>query len=103
MKYVNDYDIDNMLMRHNPDTYAWRAANIIRQIMTEANDHSDGWAYWRAPLSACQKMITIAQGYETTEKDWRAAVATIRRFYTTKGIKAGMRQPFMATGGSDAR
>jgi len=61
--------------------------------MEQTNEHSDGWAYWSAPLKAADKLMTLIESGDATEAQYKSALSPIKAFYTRRGNAAGMTFP----------
>jgi hypothetical protein len=68
MHYVNDYDLDTSTRMHAGNRVVEPAIAQVRALMDYANCNSDGWAYWRKPCQAAQRLITLI---ETADRAWR--------------------------------
>jgi hypothetical protein len=99
---MNDYDIDMALQRAKPGSFQQRAAFFLKEFKEEVDAHSDGWAYWPAPVRAARLMMEIAaerlassnfNSPAQQEAQWNKAVGQIRSFYTRVGYKANMKMP----------
>jgi hypothetical protein len=101
MKYFNDYDIALALQRHANHPVLSRAAQFLKEFKDEVDAHSDGWAYWHPPVLAANKLMTLLEGFTSTDEDtdlmveaqFRAALSPIKSFYTRRGNAAGMKYP----------
>lgn len=91
MKFMNEYDIERALHQFQESAVLRKAAQFLSDYRDEVNSHSDGWAYWAAPLKAAEKLMTLFdEPTKATEEDFRRALAPIRSFYTKRGKAAGM-------------
>ena len=66
---MNEWEIDNAIDQwwNDPDLGpAIRTLNSLREV---TNTNSDGWAYWRKPARAADKLMTLIQQHER----WHAA------------------------------
>jgi hypothetical protein len=104
MLYMNDFDIEqaqrnaNNPNRHYPLTtnqaVLRKATDFLAAYKEQVDANSDGWAYWKAPVAAAAKLMTMIQNPETaTEATYKAAMTPIKSFYTKHGFKAGMQMP----------
>jgi hypothetical protein len=94
MRFMNTYDIDEVVRRYSADTVLGRAARFLAAYRDEVDSHSDGWAYWSAPVKAAKKLIELFDNpVAATESDFRKALGPIRSFYTKRGKAAGMEFP----------
>ena len=106
MKYMNDYDIDQAEQRYCNDPVLSKAVAFLAAFRDEVNSHSDGWAYWRPPVQAAAKLMTLIEDCnvttwkpgrvetkEATFFDLHKALTPIKAFYTRRGYAAGMKFP----------
>lgn len=109
MNYMNDYDITLAQQRLSDimetqqrladDQKAaakirFEAVQFLAAFKEEVDTHSDGWAYWKAPVAAANKLMEMLQGKtEATEANFKAAMSPIKAFYTRRGTAAGMKFP----------
>jgi hypothetical protein len=95
MLYLNDYEIAVAVTRFERHPVLGPAARFLNQFRNEVNAHSDGWAYWRQPVRAAAKLMTMIQHpeQEPTEAALTAALSPIKAFYTRHGNHAGMDYP----------
>ena len=104
--YMNDYDIQNALDHFQSDPTLGPAVRFLSAFKEEVDSHSDGWAYWKAPVAAAGQLMTLIQnamngartGKRTpvTPQDIAKAMAPIKAFMTRKGLAAGMQMPKLA-------
>ena len=92
---MNEHEIESFRVQP-AGSHAQRAAHVILiAFMREVNAHSDGWAYWAAPVKAAEKLMELVQSQEAvTEYDLSRALIPIKSFYTRKGRQAGMEMVF---------
>lgn len=93
MKFMNEYDISLAEQRHIGHPVLARATQFLMDFREEVNAHSDGWAYWGAPVRAAAKLMTLVEGHDATEAQFKAALSPIKSFYTRRGNAAGMQYP----------
>jgi hypothetical protein len=95
MNYMNDYDI--MLAQQRANTPVLRkAVQFLAAFKEQVNDHSDGWAYWKCPVNAANKLMELIQGkVEPTEANFKKAMSPIKSFMTRRGNAAGMQMPII--------
>jgi hypothetical protein len=110
LHFMNDYDIEDALRVLGNDPVLGKAVRFLNEFKDQVNSHSDGWAYWRAPVAACGQLMTlIEQGMnakrgqsfpETSplinDKSIAKAMGPIKAFMTRKGLAAGMQMPKLA-------
>jgi len=89
MIYMNDYDIDNAFHRASHDSVKRKAIRILLNHKDIVDNNSDGWAYWKAPVQAAQKLMQLIKGPSTSlleltaaEKSLKLALRPIKSFYT---------------------
>ena len=56
MNFMNSFDIEQAVRKYRPETPSGRAAQFLYDFMEEVNDHSDNWAYWKAPVAAANNL-----------------------------------------------
>jgi hypothetical protein len=93
MKYMNDYDIALALQRNHNHPVQSRATHFLFQFKEEVDSHSDGWAYWAAPVRAAKKLMELVESNDATEEQLKTALSPIKSFYTRQGNQAGMIYP----------
>lgn len=101
MMYMNEYEINDAVdrFRHLTNPIPLRAAKFLAAFRDEVNSHSDGWAYWNAPVNSARKLMELCSlrdwmhAARMTEEEYKTALTPIKRFYTTKGNAAGLRWP----------
>jgi hypothetical protein len=94
MYFLNAWAIDEAVDRLPKATVAGRAARFLAAFRDEVDAHSDGWAHWRQPVAAAEKlMVLLSQPDDATEELFRKALTPIRSFYTRLGSKQGMKFP----------
>jgi hypothetical protein len=84
---MNDYDIDNAFHRASRDSVKRKAIRILINHKDIVNNNSDGWAYWKAPVQAAQKLMQLIKGPNTISEVTAAeclkiALRPIKSFYT---------------------
>lgn len=83
MIYMSDYDIYRASQIHERHHVAGRAVRILDAFRRHIDSVSDGWAYWRPPLRAAQKLQQICLAHEeVTEVELRKALTPIKSFCT---------------------
>lgn len=99
MMFMNEYEIDAAFNAHRNkqrfDNEALAlAVAFLSEFRNEVNAHSDGWAYWGAPVKAAKKLMTLVQNPSTvTHVELHKALTPIKSFYTRRGYAAGMKFP----------
>ena len=69
------------------------ATTFLSEFKDEVDNHSDGWAYWKAPLQAAAQLMTLIQSGKADVPSLTKAMAPIKAFMTRKGLAAGMTMP----------
>lgn len=100
MMDMNTHDIAYALRKYGANTSSiGRAVRFLSAFQDEVNAHSDGWAYWKAPVKAAERLMYMIQIYTPSAPDYitaeqfRLALIPIKSFYTRKGLAAGMKFP----------
>jgi len=93
MYFMNESEIERAVERHASHPVLSKATKFLGNFRDEVNGHSDGWAYWRQPVNAAKKLMTLINSGDATEKQYRAALGPIKSFYTRRGTAAGMQFP----------
>lgn len=93
MKYMNNFDMFRAVEKNLSHPVLSRATQFLIAFKEEVDSHSDGWAYWKAPVRAAAKLMTLVESKDATEADFKAALSPIKSFYTRKGNAAGMKFP----------
>lgn len=95
---MNTYDIELAKQQYASHPVLSKATRFLADYQFEVNQHSDGWAYWKAPYNAAKKLMHLIQHPETaTEERFTKSLAPIKSFYTRKGNAAGMKYPSLDT------
>lgn len=84
-----------------------KGIDLLLRLMQAVNEQSDGWAYWRAPSKACQKLMDLLKtagnlqhGTSGTisDADLRKAITPIRTMVTRqKKLQAKFGNTFVFT------
>lgn len=94
MKYWNEYDIERAIgVSTNPDRPN-RLTGILymARLMNWTNANSDGWAYWRKPVNAAQRLMELLDSGDQWDpedvelKELRKACTPIKAFLTRQGV-----------------
>jgi 23S rRNA A2030 N6-methylase RlmJ len=94
MLAMDEHDIRAARLRYHKHHILGRATEFLEAFMQEVNDHSDGWAYWPAPVKAAKKLMEIIQDPPyANENTLKKAITPIRSFYTRRGYMVGMGFP----------
>jgi hypothetical protein len=110
LHFMNEYDIEDAVRTLGNDPVLGKAARFLKEFMDQVNSHSDGWAYWRAPVAAAGQLMTLieqgmavkrGQQFQETaplinDKSIAKAMGPIKAFMTRKGLAAGMQMPKLA-------
>ena len=59
MKFMNTWDIDEAVARFPGHPVLGKATRFLARFRDEVDAHSDGWAYWAAPVRAAAKLIAM--------------------------------------------
>jgi len=92
---MNEHDIQQAVRSLPADTVAYKAAVFLLVFMEQVNANSDGWACWKAPVTAAHKMMLVCNSRQATEEHYRQALVPIKSFMTRKGRAAGMQMPII--------
>jgi hypothetical protein len=103
--WMNEGEIEQAVERFKSHPVLGKGARFLSAFQDEVNEHSDGWAYWKLPAKAAEKLVALLHGHlyggmgayprlpEPTDADLKKAIAPIKAFYTRRGYKAGMKLP----------
>jgi hypothetical protein len=103
--WMNQWEVEEAAERFKSHPVLGKYARFLDAFKNEVNEHSDGWAYWKLPTKAADKLMTILHGHmfagmgayprlpEPTDADLKKTLAPIKAFYTKHGNKAGMQFP----------
>lgn len=104
--FANEYDVENwhgLFTGKYPNGVSpeeapnlARAAQTLSQFKDWTNMHSDGWAYWKKPLRASQKLVELLHQGEArlysgpdeidcSSADLKKALTPIKSFLTRQG------------------
>ena len=61
MLFMNEYDIEMAVRRNTSHPVLRKATSFLLEFKEEVNGHSDGWAYWSAPVRSAAKLMTLIQ------------------------------------------
>lgn len=98
--WMNSYEIRNIADRFDAETQpnAERGARILLNLHTWTNNNSDGWAYWRKPSNAAERLMLeldrvknprgFSDAVDLTAAELASAIRPIRAFFTRQ-INAG--------------
>lgn len=94
MHYMNDYDIMIATIRNSGNPVLRKATAFLVSFKAQVDFNSDGWAYWKAPVVAANKLMLLVEGKTpATQANFKAALSPIKSFYTRRGKAAGMLFP----------
>ncbi len=83
MLFMNEWEIDQSVVRHAKHPVLSKATKLLYDLKNLVNQHSDGWAYWRAPVKAAAKLMALIETPElATEADLKRAMTPIKSFCT---------------------
>lgn len=94
MLFMNEYEIDEHVRRFRQaeTPHLLAGAEALNRLREWTNANSDGWAYWKLPINAAKKLITLLRAADRfdptdcTEKELRAAFTPIKTFLTKRGV-----------------
>lgn len=104
LHFMNQWDVEEAAQRYAKHPVLGKATRFLKEFMEEVNQHSDGWAYWKAPVAAAGQLMTLIEAgradrnsptgeSQITEQAFRKALAPIKSFMTRRGLAAGMQMP----------
>lgn len=80
---MNTWDIEWAFIRYGQHPILGPAVKFLRQFRDLIDDNSDGWCYWRAPVKAADKLMTLIENPETASPELiRKAITPIKSFCT---------------------
>lgn len=83
MKFMNAWDIEEAVMKHRHHPMLSKAAKVLNDLRNLADEVSDGWAYWKAPVRAAKMLMTLIEDNPApTKGDMTRAFAPIKAFLT---------------------
>jgi hypothetical protein len=103
--WMNRHEIDEAVERFASHPVLGKYARFLAAFRDEVDEHSDGWPYWKLPIQAADKLMTLLHGHlrggmgayprlpEPTEAEFKKTLTPIKTFYTQHGNKAGMKFP----------
>lgn len=89
--FMNQWDIEYAHSRQHLCPNVRKGVHVLYRLMQAVNEQSDGWAYWKAPHQAAEKLIDLLQGagnlnHGTTgtisDADLRKAITPIKSMVT---------------------
>ncbi|CAM6053494.1 unnamed protein product [Sphagnum tenellum] len=88
MMFMNQWEIDEAVVRHPASTVQGQAARILQRLRDQVNEISDGWAYWSKPLQASKNLMILVQyrGGAVSEADLKKALIPVKSFCTKHGL-----------------
>lgn len=99
MKYMNDFDLRMAQRRFVGRGTPYRSALVftVEELKDWVDLNSDGWAYWRKPLRAAQRAISLIESttYEEDNRraredisleEFKAAIRPIKSFLTRQNV-----------------
>lgn len=95
MLFINEYEIDELLRRFDEEETPnlVKGAKVLDGLCQWTNSNSDGWPYWKKPLQAATKLMTLLQAAERfdpkdcTDAELRATLTPIKSFLTKQGVE----------------
>jgi hypothetical protein len=118
LHFMNTYDIDEAVNILGNDPVLGKAARFLKEFKDQVDSHSDGWAYWRAPVAAANQLMTLIEAgvnkrrgfnrhgepeIEISDKAIAKAMGPIKAFMTRRGNAAGMVMPKLELPGGAQR
>jgi hypothetical protein len=94
--FMNQYEIESAARCNHVCPNVRKGVRLLFNLMQSVNEQSDGWAYWKAPQAAVEKLIALLQtagnlNYGTSgtisEADLRKAITPIRAMVTRQKKK----------------
>ena len=91
MHFMNRCDIDDAVRFSINLPVLHKAALILQDLMNAVDGCSDGWCYWKAPVKAADKLMTLIERdrdnwgkvrTDITEAELQKALTPIRSFCT---------------------
>jgi hypothetical protein len=88
---MNEYDIEDAVLRWSYDPVLGPAARTLHNLMVEVNRSSDGWPYWSPPSRASRKLQELlgsvdgpshGRTREELTAAYKAALIPIKSFRT---------------------
>lgn len=100
MRYMNDYDLESARRRFIGESMPNRLAltMVVDNLRVWADDHSDGWAFWRKPARAASSAMALIDSHtfrersDVSDAEMRAAVRPIKAFLTRERVSADDRE-----------
>jgi hypothetical protein len=89
--WMNQYDIEMAASNHHACPNVRKGFRLLLRLMQAVNRQSDGWAYWRKPAEAAEKLMDLLRTagnlwYDThgtvSDADFRKAVTPIKAMVT---------------------
>jgi hypothetical protein len=105
MAWMNESEIERAMEQFRSHPVLGKYARFLGAFRDEVNGHSDGWAYWKLPAKAAEKLMTLLYGHlfagmgaypklaAPTEAGFKKTLTPIKAFYAKHGTKAGMQFP----------
>lgn len=93
---MNAPEIDFAAAQQHECPNVRKGLKLLQALKNAVNQQSDGWAYWKAPRDACEKLEALLQtvgnlNYPThrtiTDAQLKAAITPIRRMVTVQREK----------------
>lgn len=88
MIFMNTWEVSEAADRHKSHPVLGRATRLLSEFQDLVDANSDGWAYWKAPQKAVQKLVALIQEPTTaTEAKLKAAITPIKALCTRHKLK----------------
>ena len=85
-KFLNEWDIHMLTDRHKGKPVLFRGMRILNRLVALVNGVSDGWAYWKAPVTAAAKLMELVDDRDrrgdVTEAELEKTLTPIKSFLT---------------------
>ena len=94
--WMNQFDIESAAQARHECPNVCKGIRLLHSLMQSVNDQSDGWAYWRAPSVAAEKLMELLStagnlnyGSRGTisDADLKKAITPIRTMVTVQKKK----------------
>lgn len=93
MTYMNTHEIAAAVMSTSPEARPnfQRAAETLANLAQWTDENSDGWAYWRKPSQASQRLQRLVYAAQFRDADCTAAevaavLVPVKAFLTRQGV-----------------
>ena len=88
MHFMNTWEIDDCRDRYAKHPVLGPATRFLADFRDLIDQNSDGWCYWRPPVQAADKLMTLIEHPETaTAAALKKALTPIKSFCTRHKLK----------------